>query len=159
MNETEILTAFHLRRAHYDTYLRANDIHLYTCPGCGFPTLPERNRFEICEICDWEDDGEDDHANSMITEVSHPRGGPNGNLSLKDNRINIGRILESHIELKDGEVDFDTASVLKTIEYYQRRKEDISNRMTGDESAQDHIRFEWKEVRNDLLAAMVVPKL
>lgn len=162
MTETEMLTAFQIRRAHYDTYLQANDIQLYTCPGCGFPMLAERNEFNICGLCNWEDDGQDDDANSILS-VLHEQGisltGPNGNLSLKENRINIGRMLESYIELTDGEVDFDTANVLKTIEYYQQRRRDIEDRMTGDELLQDHIRIEWREVSKDLLAAMVVPKL
>lgn len=162
MTETEMLTAFHLRRAHYDTYLQANDLQLYTCPGCGFPTLRGRNEFNICDLCNWEDDGQDDNANS-IQDVLQEQGiflaGPNGLLSLKENRINIGRMLESYMELIDGEVDFDTARVLKTIEYYRQRRSDIGNRMTGDELPQDHIWIEWKEVSKDLLAALVIPKL
>lgn len=161
MNETEMLTAFKIRRAHYDTYLQANNIPLYTCPGCGFPTLTERNEFNICNLCNWEDDGQDDHANNLL-DVLQEKGislsGPNGQLTLKDNRINIGRMLESYIELIDGEIDFDTARVLKTIEYYQQRRKDIGDRMTGDELPQDHIWIEWKEVSKDLLAALVVPK-
>lgn len=161
MNETEMLAAFQIRRAHYDTYLQANNIPVYTCPGCGFPTLTERNEFNICNLCNWEDDGQDDHANSLL-DVLQENGIslslPNAQLTLKDNRINIGRMLESYIELIDGEIDFDTARVLKTIEYYQQRRKDIEDRMTGDELPQDHIWIEWKEVSKDLLAALVVPK-
>lgn len=31
----------------------------YTCPCCGYKTLPEEpsDTFYICEICGWEDDG------------------------------------------------------------------------------------------------------
>ena len=31
----------------------------YTCPCCGYKTLPEEpsDTFYICEICFWEDDG------------------------------------------------------------------------------------------------------
>ncbi|WP_421704542.1 CPCC family cysteine-rich protein [Aliiroseovarius sp.] len=32
---------------------------LHTCPCCGFPTLEARAVFDICEICWWEDDGQD----------------------------------------------------------------------------------------------------
>lgn len=162
MNETEILTDFHNRRTHYDTYLQANDIDLYTCPGCGFPSLSSRGEFSICMICSWEDDGQDDHANSVLATLLVDGvviAGPNGPLSLKENRINIGRMLESNIDLIDGEVDFDTARVLQTIEYYQQRRRDIEGRMTGDERLQDHIWMEWEEVSKDLLVALVVPKL
>ncbi len=37
----------------------ANSKGLYTCPCCGFYTLPLQppNSFEICPVCFWEDDG------------------------------------------------------------------------------------------------------
>ncbi|MEA3320951.1 MAG: CPCC family cysteine-rich protein [Bacillota bacterium] len=31
-----------------------------TCPCCGYPPLEERGNFEICILCNWEDDGQDD---------------------------------------------------------------------------------------------------
>ncbi|MEK3797022.1 CPCC family cysteine-rich protein [Peribacillus sp. FSL H8-0477] len=30
------------------------------CPCCGFPTLDERDAYEICVLCKWQDDGQDD---------------------------------------------------------------------------------------------------
>jgi len=31
------------------------------CPGCGLPTLNARSGgYEICQICNWEDDSQDD---------------------------------------------------------------------------------------------------
>jgi len=38
--------------------------------------------FEICPVCFWEDDGQDDH------DADHIRGGPNGMLSLTEARRN-----------------------------------------------------------------------
>ena len=48
----------------------------FPCPCCGHLTLNERASFEICEVCDWEDDGQDDADADIV------RGGPNGGLSL-----------------------------------------------------------------------------
>lgn len=161
MNDADILTAFHDRRAHYETYLQANGIAVQTCPGCGFPTLAERGAFEICIICSWEDDGQDDHAKSMLAqlEIKGVRiSGPNGSLTLQENRLNIGRLLESYADLMDGETDYDVARVLRTIAFYHERRTDIESRMTGEEHIQDHIWMEWKEVKKDLLMALVVPK-
>ena len=31
------------------------------CPCCGYLTLDERGGYEICPVCYWEDDGQDDH--------------------------------------------------------------------------------------------------
>ncbi|MFB9883178.1 CPCC family cysteine-rich protein [Planobispora siamensis] len=33
----------------------------YPCPFCGFLTLGQRGMHEICPVCFWEDDGQDDH--------------------------------------------------------------------------------------------------
>ncbi len=55
----------------------------YTCPCCGYPTLFQRAGFEVCELCDWEDDGQDDpHADEVL-------GGPNGAYSLAAARLNF----------------------------------------------------------------------
>ena len=54
------------------------------CPCCGCKTLGERGGFEICPVCFWEDDGQDDHDADVI------RGGPNRALSLSVARANYG---------------------------------------------------------------------
>ncbi len=53
------------------------------CPCCGYKTLHERNGFEICPVCFWEDDGQDDH------DADEVHGGPNGSLSLAEARKNF----------------------------------------------------------------------
>ena len=55
----------------------------YRCPCCGFKTLYGRGDEEICPVCFWQDDGQDDH------DASDVRGGPNGDLSLAQARINF----------------------------------------------------------------------
>lgn len=50
------------------------------CPCCGCRTLSERGGFEICKVCYWEDDGQDEHDADVV------RGGPNGKLSLTQAR-------------------------------------------------------------------------
>ena len=32
----------------------------YACPCCGYPTLGDRGMDEICYLCSWEDDGQDE---------------------------------------------------------------------------------------------------
>lgn len=63
---------------------RPRDLPL-RCPCCGCKTLGERSRFEICEVCYWEDDGQDDG------DADENRGGPNGALSLREARMNYLR--------------------------------------------------------------------
>ena len=59
---------------------------LYHCPCCGYPTLNTRGSFEVCEICYWEDDGQDSH------DADRVRGGPNGVLSLTMARVNFANL-------------------------------------------------------------------
>jgi hypothetical protein len=56
------------------------------CPCCGYLTLMERAAHEICHVCWWEDDGQDDpHADERW-------GGPNGSLTLAEARENFRRL-------------------------------------------------------------------
>ena len=56
------------------------------CPCCGHLTLQGRGSYEVCPVCFWEDDGQDDpHADEVW-------GGPNGSLSLTAARENYRRI-------------------------------------------------------------------
>jgi len=84
---------FKQRRVKFDEYLKKNQIKLsdgikkFTCPCCGFPTLNERGGYEICVLCKWEDDYQDDKdANEVL-------GGPNGKLSLTQARKNFQKYL------------------------------------------------------------------
>ena len=56
------------------------------CPCCGCRTLVKRGGFEICPVCFWEDDAQDDHDADVV------RGGPNGALSLTQARANYLRL-------------------------------------------------------------------
>jgi hypothetical protein len=58
----------------------------YCCPCCGYRTLTERGGYDICRVCFWEDDGQDDHDDDLI------RGGPNYGLSLTQARLNFSSI-------------------------------------------------------------------
>ena len=66
-------------------FLRAAE-ELYDCPCCGYLTLTGP-RINICAICVWSDDGQDDDTASVV------RGGSNLDLSLDDARANVRRYL------------------------------------------------------------------
>ena len=80
------------RRRWFDDYCRVLDEESvvkgpepgrrFTCPCCRYATLTQRGGFEICSVCFWEVDGQDDHDATVI------RGGPNGVLSLEQARRN-----------------------------------------------------------------------
>lgn len=54
----------------------------HACPCCRYLTLDERSGYDICPVCFWEDDGQDDH------DADEVRGGPNSRLSLAQARQN-----------------------------------------------------------------------
>ncbi|RYE58080.1 MAG: hypothetical protein EOP48_04385 [Sphingobacteriales bacterium] len=95
IQQQSILSDFQERRSLVDKYLAEQRIGLYTCPGCGYPTLTKRGEYEICCVCSWEDDGQDDK------EADEIWGGPNSKLSLTEKRLNIGQQLVG-IEIKIG---------------------------------------------------------
>ena len=55
---------------------------LYCCPCCGYATLGKPDAYEICAVCGWEDDSQDD------PEHKENWGGPN-HVSLEQARINF----------------------------------------------------------------------
>lgn len=32
------------------------DLNMFPCPCCDERTLSEKDAYEVCEVCDWEDD-------------------------------------------------------------------------------------------------------
>ena len=68
------------------------------CPCCGYPTLTARNMYEICELCNWEDDGQDDaHADEVW--------GANHDYSLARARENFKKYLVMYEPDHDIRVD------------------------------------------------------
>jgi len=57
----------------------------HPCPCCEYKTIGDRGGFEICPICFWEDDGQDD------ADADEVRGGPNELMSLTEARQNFRR--------------------------------------------------------------------
>jgi hypothetical protein len=53
----------------------------FVCPCCGYASLDESSTWEICQICFWEDDGQDD------PKAEECWGGPN-KVSLAEGRKN-----------------------------------------------------------------------
>jgi hypothetical protein len=54
--------------------IRANS---FRCPCCGYKTLVGRGHDEVCQVCFWHDDGQDDADADRVLD------GPNYSLSLR----------------------------------------------------------------------------
>lgn len=56
---------------------------MVACPCCGWRTIGQRGNYEICKVCWWEDDGQD---NENADEIYS---GPNAGISLTQGRYNF----------------------------------------------------------------------
>lgn len=69
----------------------------YRCPCCRSWALDQRGGFELCPVCWWEDDGQDDHDATTV------RGGPNGAVSLATGRRNFQEFGASELRFKNSD--------------------------------------------------------
>lgn len=83
------------------------------CPCCGCPTLEARGDYEICLLCDWEDDNQND------LQAKEVWGGPNGDYSLEEARTNF----EKNLIMYRGKNEIDSPSAkvkkMKLLKAYQ----------------------------------------
>ena len=144
-----VLAEFYLRRKLFDNYLTENKIELYTCPGCSYPTLSERGGYEICRVCNWEDDGQDDK------EADEIWGGPNYELSLTENRLNIGKQLKKIAEEVGGRIDTNPAIVLISLSRHNRKISELLKAVPGDADLNHPVFKDYKEKGHELLRQLV----
>jgi Cysteine-rich CPCC len=67
----------------------------HRCPCCKYKTLFGRGQDEICRVCYWQDDGQDEPDADIVL------GGPNGTLSLTEARSNFLRFAAVEERFKD----------------------------------------------------------
>ena len=70
---------------HFNIWAPFSELPIYRCPCCHHRTLHERGMMEICEVCFWRDDGQDDHDAEVV------RRGFNEPLSLAQARENYAK--------------------------------------------------------------------
>lgn len=105
-----VLAAFRQRRAVFDAYQVSGGTPLLTCPACAYPTIFTRHSWDTCQVCGWEDDGQDDK------DADDVWGGPNGIVSLTQVRLFIGRELQRLAEAQHGSINLDPANVMAILE-------------------------------------------
>ncbi len=108
----------HINRLWFDFYIKEIEASstithkkfdkYFLCPCCHFPTLTERQGYEICLLCNWEDDGQDNYNADKIL------GGPNHDYSLTEARQNFITYLTSYRPTDT--YHFERTTVKKTIE-------------------------------------------
>ncbi|WP_046226131.1 CPCC family cysteine-rich protein [Paenibacillus dauci] len=104
----------------------------YNCPCCGYPTLEERRSWEICCLCNWEDDGQDD------PDADRVYGGPNEDYSLTEARKNF----KMHYTMYR-----DTQRILQQTDKEIQTKKSLIHAFKQLETAQDTcIPYIWQEI-------------
>jgi hypothetical protein len=158
MKEKEIalLDDFNRKRELFDNYLKKKRLKKVTCPGCSYPTLKERGEYDICIVCDWEDDGVDDTTEGVFSDFMNENNisGPN-KISLIDNRIKIGQMLNEIAQKLNGQVNQNPEQVVSILRKTEKKRSEIykSIPMTA---TLGHIGFKQvDELRLDLLTDLI----
>ena len=82
------MTSFQIRRAFFDHYSETVNAspgkygRRFTCPCCGYLTLGGRGAYEICFLCSWEDEGQDDDDADDESAANH-------GMTLNEARLNF----------------------------------------------------------------------
>lgn len=147
--DLKILNDFQARRNLFDNFLSQHSIKLFTCAGCGYPTLTEREGYEICRVCNWEDDGQDDK------EADEIWGGPNYELSLTENRLRIGRQLKEIAEKVDGEINTDPKSILEMLSGHEKSIGEILNKIPDEANLNHPLVNQYNLAGQELLKSLV----
>ncbi|HTO16772.1 MAG TPA: CPCC family cysteine-rich protein [Edaphocola sp.] len=147
--DKQILADFKKRRNIFNMYLKENNIDFYSCPGCGYPTLSERGAYEICDVCNWEDDNQDDQ------NANENWGGPNSNLSLTENRLKIGRTLNCFADSLNGKINQNPKVFFEIYEKHRIRMNSIDENKLMNADINDPIWTEYKEKGKVILTDLV----
>ncbi|MDG1332373.1 MAG: CPCC family cysteine-rich protein, partial [Crocinitomicaceae bacterium] len=130
-DDEQILAHFEQRRTSFDDYIKSTDQEIFTCPSCGFPTIDERGVHNICDICDWQDDGQDDE------DADETWGGPNGKLSLTKSRLLIGHELQNLADSLNGTIVTNQEKCFSILKEHNRRMEISGNKIKRDTDISD----------------------
>lgn len=134
-----------LRRQVFDAYgnreiERTSDLPpdgvRFSCPCCGYPTLNERGAFQICRLCWWEDDGQDDRNADQVL------GGPNHGYSLLVARTNFENYLVMYPPEFDTRISGPESETTRSL---KRRLIAAYDSMIGAETV-DSLNRIWKEI-------------
>lgn len=158
--DQEILNDFAIKREQFEAYVHENKLPFVTCSGCSYPSISSKGHYEICMICDWEDDGSDDDLDSHFNEFLelHSISGPN-KIALIENRITIGHALLQLANTIGGQVSHDPKYVLDTIKKYAKK---ISTIYKSIPMSANISHIGWQNAKNaklELREQLIIPKI
>ena len=148
-NEKEILSSFYEWRKKFDRYLKQQNIQLYACPGCGYPTLSERGGYEICTVCNWEGDGQDEKQANQVW------GGPNQGFTLTETRLKIGKNFKVVADSLNGKINDNPMEVMKAFEKHSIRMSSFDEDKMMDALRGDPIWKEWENASKEIMTDLI----
>ncbi|HEX4195389.1 MAG TPA: CPCC family cysteine-rich protein [Stellaceae bacterium] len=148
--DRQVLADFSERRERIEAFLKTQGSIRLACPSCGYPTIDGRGDFDICSVCDWEDDGQDDD------DADDVRGGPNSDLSLIDSRLRIGTFLVELARKMGGTINSNPMEVLQAV----REREEVLDRFRNrhirrDTHRDDRVGLRYAALRRQTLACLI----
>jgi len=147
-----LLESFQKRRKHINEFIDKNNLKLTTCPGCSFPSFSEDWSHNICIVCNWQHDGQDDpYANEIW-------GGPNYELSLTENRLNICRTLKEKSEKIGGKINEAPSEILEIFKAHRHRMDSFDEDKMMNALRNSPIWKEWDEASKEILNDLVKNK-
>lgn len=149
VDDQAILQEFATRRKSFDNFIKENNLLLFTCPGCGFPTLTERGGDDICAVCNWQDNNQDDKNEDEIW------GGPNQDLSLTQNRLNIGKAFKKLTDSIGGKLNDDHNDVISILIDHEKRIDEICNKMPTPTESSDSLSREYEQESKKILTKLI----
>lgn len=151
-HQLEKIELFKKYRQLFEDYLEANNLksadleyaeRFHTCPGCAFPTLHERREFEVCSICNWEDDGQDDNKANEVW------GGSNGDTSLTQHRLLVMEVLERAYE----KYTVDPASFLTLLKAHFEVEEKLAEELLDKD--EEEAMKEWEKLNESFIEELI----
>ena len=138
----DILDFFRKRRTAFDIYISQNGLQriITTCKSCGFPTLNPTRFFEICQLCNWQDDVQDEH------DADIAYGAPNGE-SLTESRIEFGLELDEIGFNMNASIIQNPEIILTVLKEY---KHNLQNAESINEKSVDNFDTAFLIMRNKL---------
>ena len=144
-----LLESFQKRRLLIQCFIDKNGLDLVVCPGCGFPTFSEDWFHDICDVCNWQHDGQDDPDADKIW------GGPNGSLSLTENRLNIGRELSKRSKELSGLIKERPHEIIEALEKHEKRMSVFNDGKMINVPIDAPIWKEWKKASKEILNDLI----
>lgn len=150
-HQKEILDGFKIRREKMQCFIEKHQLRVTVCPGCGFPALPKRWFHAICNVCNWQHDGQDD------PEANEIWNGPNDDISLTEHRLLIGERLSHTAKISRSVVLENPKKIYEAVQNHNRKVNAFEENLTN-AKANDPVWQTFEKLKNEIFEDLLVSK-